>query len=170
MCDLFFVLKKENIMAESKNCCNHIFISYCQADKEIVNKISNKLEKFNYKIYINRGNNSVSTAVVDNDIQKRMNNSHLIICFMSQKYFKTKNYKEFIFARNQNKIILPIILDDYFKVEDNRANNLLISLSQMNTFYAYKSPNTFITWSSTHFEKLKTVIYKLISEVCVSND
>ena len=154
-------------MVESNDCCNisnHIFISYSQADKEIVFRISNNLEKLNYKISIKKkiteGNNSELTT----DIQNRINNSHLFICFVSRKYCKIKNFEELIYAQDQNKNILPIILDDCFKNEESVVNKLI--KLQMHTFYSYKTPNCFIPWSNNHFEKLKNIIYKLISETC----
>ncbi len=155
-------------MVESIECCgvlNHIFISYCQADKEIVFRISNQLEKLNYKLSIKKkiiieGNDSDLVNVVQN----RIDNSHLFISFVSRKYCKTKNFEELIYAKNKKKNILLIILDDYFKCEDSVVKKMI--QYEMNIFYSYKEPNSFIPWSNNHFEKFKHLVYKLMIEIC----
>jgi hypothetical protein len=55
------------------------------------------------------------------------------------------------------------MLDDYFKVEQE---GIQLMISRINSFYAFKQPDTFSPWNNNHFEKLKGTIFQLLSEIC----
>jgi hypothetical protein len=59
--------------------------------------------------------------------------------------------------------ILPIMLDEYFKVE---KEGIMLRMSRINSFYAFKQPDTFSPWANNHFDKLKEAIFQLLSEIC----
>jgi hypothetical protein len=98
------------------------------------------------------------------DIKNGIENSHLVICFISKNYCESQTcMNEISLAYNQKKEILPIMLDDYFKVEQE---GIKLMISRINSFYAYKQPDTFSPWNDNHFEKLKEMISQLFSEIC----
>jgi hypothetical protein len=98
------------------------------------------------------------------DIQKGVETSHIVIFFISKNYYKSKNcMAEINFAYDLKKKILPIMLDDYFKVEDE---GIKFMISRTNTFYSFKQPDAFFPWTNNHFEKLKETIFQLLSEIC----
>jgi hypothetical protein len=150
-------------MAETHRSCEgkkQLFLSYCHKNKEIVHRVADELIKLNYKIWIDR--DLIQGNIFLADIQKGIENSHVIMCFISKNYCDSKNCMiEINFANTQNKKILPIMLDDYFKVEEE---GLKLMLSRILSFYAFKEPETFS--SRNHFEKLEKIIYQLLSEIC----
>jgi hypothetical protein len=152
-------------MAEAHRSCdtkNQLFVSYSHSNKEIVHKIADELTKINYKIWIDR--DLCEGHMLFADIQKGIENSHIVICFISKNYCNSENCKDEIFhARNKKKKILPIMLDDYFKVEQE---GIQLMISRINSFYAFKQPGTFSPWNNNHFEKLKETIFQLLSEIC----
>jgi len=70
---------------------------------------------------------------------------------------------EINFANNQNKKILPIMLDELFKVEQE---GIRLMLSRINSFNAFRQPDTLFPWNNNHFEKLKGTVFQLLSEIC----
>ena len=152
-------------MAEAQISCEsnkQLFASYCHRDQEIVHKIADELTKVNYKIWIDR--DLIEGNMLLPDIQNGIEISHLIICFISKTYCDSQNcMNEITLAYNQKKKILPIMLDDYFKVE---KKGIKFMISQINSFYAFKQPDTFSPWNNNHFEKLKGTIFQLLSEIC----
>jgi hypothetical protein len=152
-------------MAEAQRSCEgkkELFLSYCHSNKDIVHKIADELTKINYKIWIDR--NLIQGNMLFADIQKGIEFSHIVICFISENYCKSKNcLKEITLADKKNKKILPIMLDNYFNVEQE---GIQLMISGINSFYAFKQPDTFSPWSNNHFEKLKGTIFQLLSEIC----
>jgi hypothetical protein len=152
-------------MAEAQRRCetkNQLFVSYSHSNKEIVHKIADELTKVKYKIWIDR--NLIQGNMLFADIQNGIQTAHIVICFISENYCKSKNCMiEINFAYNKDKKILPIMLDDYFKVEQE---GIQLMISRINNFYAFKQPDTFCPWNNNHFEKLKGTIFQLLSEIC----
>jgi hypothetical protein len=134
-----------------------IFMSYCHADREIVHRIADELKRLNYKIWIDRDMTEGNWLYPC--IQNGIDNSHLIICFVSEKYCNSDNcVREITYSVEERKIILPITLDKYFK---RRECEIKMLLSPIFKFYAHKQPNTFSPWSDGHFEKLKTAVFEI---------
>jgi hypothetical protein len=151
-------------MENSINCdtLKSIFISYCQNDSHIVHRIVAELENQNYKIWIDR--DILKGNYLFEDIQKGIKYSHLILCFISEKYCLSKNCLiEISYAFKQNKKILPIMLDDYFK---NEEKGIGLIISPITCFYAFKEPNTFSTWSFSHYKSLENTISRILFELC----
>jgi hypothetical protein len=152
-------------MAEAQGNCEskkQLFVSYCHSNKEIVHRVADELIKLNYKIWIDR--DLIQGNILFADIKKGIKISHIIICFISKTYCYSQNcMNEITYAYNKNKKILPLMLDDYFKVEQE---GIKLIISQINSFYAFKQPDTFSPWNSNHFEKLKGTIFQLLSEIC----
>jgi hypothetical protein len=152
-------------MAQAQRSCdtkNQLFVSYCHRDQEIVHRIADDLKNVNYKIWIDR--DLIGGNILFADIQKGIENSHIVICFISKNYCESNNCMiEINFANNKNKKILPIMLDDYFKVEQE---GIQLMISRINKFYAFKQPDTFSPRNNNHFEKLKQTIFQLLSEIC----
>jgi hypothetical protein len=152
-------------MAEAKISCEsnkQLFVSYCHRDREIVHKIADELTKVNYKIWIDR--DLIEGNMLFADIQNGIEISHLVICFISKNYCDSQTcMDEITLTRNQKKKILPIMLDDYFRFEQE---GIRLMLSRINSFYAFKQPDTFSPWSNNHFEKLKETVFQLLSEIC----
>jgi uncharacterized protein with NAD-binding domain and iron-sulfur cluster len=152
-------------MGEAERSCEtkkHLFVSYSHSNKEIVHRVADELIKLNYKIWIDR--DLTEGHMLFADIQNGIEISHLIICFISKTYCDSQNcMNEITLAYNQKKKILPIMLDDYFKVE---KKGIKFMISQINSFYAFKQPDTFSPWNNNHFEKLKGTIFQLLSEIC----
>jgi uncharacterized protein with NAD-binding domain and iron-sulfur cluster len=152
-------------MGEAERSCEtkkHLFVSYSHSNKDIVHRVADELIKLNYKIWIDR--DLTEGHMLFADIQNGIEISHLIICFISKTYCDSQNcMNEITLAYNQKKKILPIMLDDYFKVE---KKGIKFMISQINSFYAFKQPDTFSPWNNNHFEKLKGTIFQLLSEIC----
>jgi len=152
-------------MTEAKSSCvskKQLFFSYCHSNKEIVHRVADELIKLNYRIWIDR--DLIEGHMLFADIQNGIENSHLVICFISEYYCNSQNcMNEITLAYNQKKKILPIMLDDYFKQEQK---GIKFMISQINSFYAFKQPNTFSPWANNHFEKLKETIFQLLTEIC----
>ena len=152
-------------MAQAQRSCEskkQLFVSYCHSNQEIVHRVADELTKLNYKIWIDR--DLIGGNILFADIQKGIENSHIVICFISKNYCESNNCMiEINFANNKNKKILPIMLDDYFKVEQE---GIQLMISRINSFYAFKQPDTFSPWNNNHFEKLKGTIFQLLSEIC----
>jgi hypothetical protein len=152
-------------MGEAQSSCKtkiQLFVSYCHSNKEIVHRVADELTKINYKIWIDR--DRIKGNLLLADIQKGIEASHIIICFISKNYCDSQTcMDEITYARNQKKKILPIMLDEFFKVEQE---GIRLMLSRILSFYAFKQPDTFSPWNSNHFEKLEETIYQLLSEVC----
>ena len=154
-------------MAKALSSCEtskQLFFSYCHSDKEIVHQILDELEKLNYKIWIDK--DLIQGNILFADIQNGIEISHVFISFISKKYCESKNCMvEITYAYNQNKKILPIMLDNYFKIE---KEGIKLMISRINSFYAFKKPETFSPWSIDHFVKLNEAIFQLLSEICQS--
>jgi hypothetical protein len=152
-------------MAQAQRSCEtekQFFLSYCHSNKEIVHKVADELIKINCKIWIDR--DLTEGHMLFADIQNGIEISHLVICFISKTYCDSQNcMNEITLAYNQKKKILPIMLDDYFKVE---KKGIKFMISQINSFYAFKQPDTLSPWNNNHFEKLKGTIFQLLSEIC----
>jgi hypothetical protein len=152
-------------MGEAQSTCetkNQLFVSYCHSNKEIVHRVADELTKLNYKIWIDR--DLIEGNMLFADIKNGIETSHIVICFISKNYCDSRDcMDEIIYANNKDKKILPIILDDDFKVEKERIK---LIISQINSFYAFKQPDTFSQWNNNHFEKLKEKIFQLLSEIC----
>jgi hypothetical protein len=153
-------------MTEAQRSCetkNQLFVSYCHSNKEIVHRVADELTKLNYKIWIDTRDLTQGNKLLAN-IQSGIQTAHIVICFISENYCKSKNCMiEINFAYNKDKKILPIMLDDYFKVEQE---GIQLMISRINSFYAFKQPDTFSPWNNNHFEKLKGTIFQLLSEIC----
>jgi uncharacterized protein with NAD-binding domain and iron-sulfur cluster len=151
-------------MGEAQRSCEskkQLFVSYCHSNQEIVHRVADELTKLNYKIWIDR--DLIQGNKLFADIQKGIEISHIVICFISKNYCESENcMNEITLAYTQKKKILPIMLDDYFKQEQK---GIKFMISQINSFYAYKQPDTFSPWNNNHFEKLKETIFKLLSEI-----
>ncbi len=79
-------------MAKVQRSCegkNQLFLSYCHCNKEIVHRVADELTKLNYKIWIDK--DLIQGNMLFADIQKGIENSHLVICFISENYCKSKN-------------------------------------------------------------------------------
>ncbi len=139
-----------------------MFVSYCHSNKEIVHRVADELTKLNCKIWIDR--DLIGGNMLFADIQKGIQTSHILICFISKNYCESENcMNEITLAYKQKKKILPIMLDDYFKQEQK---GIQFMISQINSFYAFRQPETFSPWNNNHFEKLKRTILQLLSEIC----
>jgi hypothetical protein len=160
-------------MGEAQSSCetkNQLFVSYCHSDKEIVYRVADELTKVNYQIWkINetQGNMLFTISYLNScifEVENGIVNSHIVICFISKNYCYSQNcMNEITCAYRQKKKILPIMLDDYFKQEQK---GIKFMISQINSFYAFKQPDTFSPWNNNHFEKLKETIFQLLSEIC----
>ena len=155
-------------MATAMNRCDkkkHLFVSYSHSDVEIVHKIADALLALGYQIWIDR--DLVKGNALLKDIQNGIDTSHLILCFISQKYILSKNCMiEISYANNENKKVLPIMLDDYFKTE---KEGLKIMIAQINAFNAFKQDKgeTFAPkYFENHFKSLEGEIFKLLSGIC----
>jgi hypothetical protein len=152
-------------MAEAQRTCEgkkQFFLSYCHSDKDIVHRVADELIKLNYKIWIDR--DLIQGNFLFADIQNGIENSHVVICFISKNYCDSQNcLKEITLADTKNKKLLPIMLDNFFKDE---KEGIQFMISRINKFYAYKTPETFSPWNNNHFETLKEQIFKLLTEVC----
>jgi hypothetical protein len=154
-------------MAEAQRSCEtkkQLYFSYCHRDNQIVHRVALELSKVNYKIWID-----TKDLIQGQDLYKNIQNgielSHVVICFMSKSYFESKTcMNEITFAFNLKKTILPIMLDTYFKVENQ---GIKFMISRLIRFDAFKPPNTFCPWSNDIFEKLKETIFQLLSEICL---
>jgi hypothetical protein len=152
-------------MGEAQSTCetkNQLFVSYCHSNKEIVHRVADELTKLNYKIWIDR--DLTKGNMLFADIKNGIETSHIVICFISKNYCESRDcMDEITYANNKDKKIIPIILDDDFKIEKERIK---LIISQINSFYAFKQPDTFSPWNNNHFEKLKEKIFQLLSEIC----
>jgi hypothetical protein len=152
-------------MAEAQRSCEtekQFFLSYCHVNKDIVHRVADELIKLNYKIWIDR--DLIQGNFLFADIQNGIENSHVVICFISKNYCDSQNcLKEITLADTKNKKLLPIMLDNFFKDE---KEGIQFMISRINKFYAYKTLETFYPWNNNHFETLKEQIFKLLTEVC----
>jgi hypothetical protein len=140
-----------------------LFVSYCHADQRIIHRIADELTKLNYKIWIDTKDLTQENKLLAN-YQNAIENSHIVICFISKNYIQSDSCMvEITHAYNQKKKILPIMLDDYFKVEQE---GIQLLLSRIKSFYAFKQPDTFSPWNNNHFERLQGTIFQLLSEIC----
>ena len=135
-----------------------IFISYSKEDANVVHKIAEKLKE-TLSIWID-----VFDLQSGIDLKKQVvnaiKNSSLMLCFISGSYCASDScYKEFTFAENLNKLMLPVML------EKEASDEIEFSIATISKFNAFITPNTFHPWtqeSDALCEKLKNHVINLI--------
>ncbi|KAH9500422.1 hypothetical protein Btru_071847 [Bulinus truncatus] len=84
----------------------HILISYCDSDKELVHKVHKSLEAKGYDLWIDT--DKMGGNLMDS-MAHAVENSWLVLLFISQKYKDSKNCRfvaEYAFKRNKELIIV----------------------------------------------------------------
>ena len=120
---------------------NQIFVSYEWGKKEIVNEIAKYLEKINHKIWID-DNSMKPCDVLHEKIQDGINNSEIVLAFVTLAYCKSLNCQlEIQYAnrikKKQNKKIIYIVIEHF----DNVAllpNGMGVLLTEKLCFNAYE--------------------------------
>lgn len=90
---------------------NDVFISYSRNDKDIATKIVQILVENNISCWIDRSGIESGDNFVDRIIQA-INESSIFILLLSSNT-SIWSEREFTFARQKNKRIIPIVLDNY---------------------------------------------------------
>ena len=135
----------------------HIFLSYSHANKNIVHKIANRLKE-TQNIWIDIYNLKASDNL-DREIANGIRDSSLFVCFISNEYCESDAcVNEFTLAKKIKKTILPVML------QREATNGIELSISSLNTFYAFKPPNLFEPWSEDLYKKLLSNILEIISK------
>ena len=99
-----------------------LFISYSHADKIIVHKIADELEKLHYKVWIDI-NDLGGGEIISDEIRKGINYSHLVIPFISKSYCESEACeKELRYSDKIKKKIFPIMLE---RIKDNEVDYLI---------------------------------------------
>ena len=123
-----------------------IFISYCQKNlfiRDIASKLKEKFEVWIDHEYLKSGNQ-------DAIIQAGILSSDLFVPFVSKEYCLSSSCtREYELAQRlldkKNKQILPVMIEDIEEMED--SNGMLLKVTPLTRFYAYKKPNTFNPWN-----------------------
>ena len=91
---------------------NQIFISYEWGKKEVVNKIAKNLETItNHKIWIDQ-NNMIPSCILHETIQHEINNSEIVLAFVTLSYCESNNCQlEIQYANRVKKKIIYIVLE-----------------------------------------------------------
>ena len=91
---------------------NQIFISYVWGKKELVSEISKNLETItNHKIWID-DNNMMPGYILHENIQDGINNSEIVLAFVTMAYCESRNCKlEIQYANRIKKKIIYIVLE-----------------------------------------------------------
>jgi hypothetical protein len=148
-------------MNKFESCVYHLFLSYSYKNKEIVYKIQNRLEKLNYKIWIDAEDDDEYNWELT---KQRIRESHIIICFISEDYCNSKScFGELLYAYNKKKSVLPITFDRDSCI-DVRA-----LLQNYDKFHSHKRPDTFEPDTfEKHFKKLIITISKILIQECIA--
>jgi len=91
-----------------------LFISYEWESRELVDKLVNELEmKYGYKVYVNRINDQTSsTDILNDNTQNNINNSEILLAFITKRYFESKTCQiEIEFANRIKKKVLYVLLE-----------------------------------------------------------
>jgi hypothetical protein len=91
-----------------------LFISYEWESRELVDKLVNELEmKYGYKAYVNRINDQTSSNDILNDCtQNNIDNSEILLAFITKRYFESKTCQlEIEFANRIKKKVLYVVLE-----------------------------------------------------------
>jgi hypothetical protein len=154
------LMKKFGMKLDIKNFKNfkNIFISYSNANRNVVYKIAEKL-KANFNVWVDIDNLKVGDNLYEN-IADGIRNSSLFICFISEEYCMSKCCtEELVFADNLKKKILLVMLQREAK------NGVELKIAKLNTFYEFKPPNVFEPWSEDLYQRLIQIIFDLTQEV-----
>ena len=135
----------------------NIFLSYSHSNKNIVWKIADRLQKI-FTIWIDR-DYLKGGKVQSKEISNGVNNATLFIPFISDEYCNSDACgREFFLAKENKKIILPIML------VRKASNGVDVKIARLTTFYAFKPPETFDPWSEDLFKKLLNNILDLTQD------
>ena len=118
-----------------------LFISYEWGSKEIVSQIANSLEEiYKYKVWIDR-NQIFPGLNLHENIQKGINNSEIILAFVTKRYCESQNCQlEIQYANRIKKKIIYIVLEK-LKV-DELPNGMGVLLAENLCFNVYSEPWT----------------------------
>jgi hypothetical protein len=134
-----------------------IFVSYCHKNKEVVHKVASRLKE-KYPIWLDIYNLKPGDNK-DKEITDGVTDSCLFICFISNFYCSSEACTdEFYLAKKLKKIIFPIML------ERSGSNGIELTISKLNTFYAFKEDETFDPWNEDLYQKLLETIINITEE------
>lgn len=140
-----------------------IFISYQHGDKSIVHKIAYELKQLPFiDIWIDYEQIYAGADIVKT-INEQINQSNLVICFLSNNYFKSKIcLHEQSYAANSNRKILYVLLCERKEIPDE----LKRVMGDIATFNAYKQPEVFQPeqYFNDNFERLISNLRSLYPE------
>ena len=127
---------------------HNIFISYARENEDIVREIYSKLINLEYSIWID----FINVQIGDNlwtKIEDGLNNSKVILCFISKAYCESDSCeKELSRAVRLKRIIVPVILENDQK---GGVAALIANKAQLN---AYKELEQFRKGSGDLYTQL----------------
>ena len=131
-----------------------IYLSYSHANKNIVRRVADRLKEV-YPIWIDI-DHLTAGAKIDEEIANAVKNSSFFICFISKTYCESHACnREFSFANNLRKKILPVML------EREATNGIELSIASLHRLHAYRPPNVFDPWSEDLYQNLLNNILDL---------
>jgi len=103
-------MDKKDLFEPYKGEEEFIFVSYHHGDSEKVYDIINALHHKGYRIWHDR--DIPMSNEWSNELVERIENSSIVLCFLSSAYYESDCMDELRFAMNEGRPIIPIMLED----------------------------------------------------------